>query len=202
MLWVQMAKSIEYIRSKGARALFMGLLGLVLVFTAGCLGGSRNFAPIGSAQAASAPSSGGSSTGPKIGSPAPDFTLKDLDGQMVTLSSMRGKIVLINFWATWCPPCKQEMPDLEKAYQKYREQGIVFLGVDQGESADTVRQFVRKNGYNWMFLLDSYLDVSKSYRASAIPMTFFVDSQGIIRDTQVGPLTLSSLETKLAKIRQ
>lgn len=177
-------------------------LGLVLLLTAGCLGGSRNFSPAGKAEATPASSSAGRSTSaPKVGNPAPDFALQDLDGRTVRLSDLRGKAVLINFWATWCPPCREEMPDLERAYGKYRDQGVVFLGIDQGESADTVRRFVQRYNYSWTFLLDSDLKVSNSYRASAIPMSFFVDREGILRDIHVGPLSSSALDSRLAKIR-
>jgi thiol-disulfide isomerase/thioredoxin len=132
---------------------------------------------------------------------APDLALKGLDGQLVRLSELRGKPVVVNFWATWCPPCKQEMPDLEKTYQKYRGEGLVFLGVDQMEDLDTVQQFVKENGYSWTFLLDSDGEASKAYRASALPTTYFVDRQGIIRDVQIGAINASQLESKLSKIR-
>ena len=108
---------------------------------------------------------------------------------------------MLNFWATWCPPCKQEMPDIEKAYQKYRGEGLVVLGVDQMEDLDTVQKFVKQNGYSWTFLLDSDGEASKVYRASALPTTYFVDRQGIIRDVQVGAINAALLDSKLTKIR-
>ncbi|MHB1160860.1 MAG: TlpA family protein disulfide reductase [Chloroflexota bacterium] len=185
------------------------LLGLVTLAVVGCFGGDRNFAP-GSgtvAQAASKSPAGQSSgatrpdVGPKVGNLAPDFALKGLDGQTVRLSEMRGKPVLINFWATWCPPCRQEMPDLEKAYQKYKGQGVLFLGVDKQEDEETVRKFVQQNRYSWTFLLDSDGRVANSYWVSGIPTSYFVDREGIVRDVHIGAINASLLEAKLDKIR-
>jgi cytochrome c biogenesis protein CcmG/thiol:disulfide interchange protein DsbE len=181
-----------------AWSLLLVLISPMLLTATGCLGGSRNFVSAGSELASSGTAR---PAAPRVGSPAPDFELKDLDGKTVRLSDLKGKPVLINFWATWCPNCKEDMPGLEKAYQKYRDQGVVFLGVDQGESADTVRNFVKKNGYSWTFLLDSDMKVSMSYRASAIPMTFFIDREGVLQDIHIGPFIPSTLESKLAKIQ-
>ena len=190
---------------KGLMAL---LWGLALLTTAGCLGGSKNFTTAtGSvAQAAQASDlSGGTparrDVGPRVGNVAPDFALKGLDGNVVRLSDLRGKPVLINFWATWCPPCKEEMPTLQAAYQKYRDQGTVFLGVDLKEDAGTIQDFVQKNGYRWTFLLDPEARVSTAYQVSAIPTTYFIDGEGIVRDSHLGAISPATLETKLAKIR-
>jgi cytochrome c biogenesis protein CcmG, thiol:disulfide interchange protein DsbE len=180
------------------------LLGGALLLSAGCLGGSRNFSA-GDASAAQAstsqPADVRPDVGPRVGNLTPDLALKGLDGQQVKLSELRGKPVMVNFWATWCPPCKQEMPDIEKAYKKYRDEGVVFLGVDQMEDLDTVQKFVKENGYSWTFLLDADGAASRLFRASALPTTFFIDRQGIIRDMQVGALNAAQLESKLAKIR-
>ena len=110
--------------------------------------------------------------------------------------------MVVNFWASWCPPCKEEMPAFEKAYQKYKDKGVLFLGIDQKESADTVRQFVKQNGYSWTFLLDIEGKAGTAYRLTGVPETFFVDREGIIREVQIGPLTQSGLESKLSKLIQ
>jgi len=186
------------------RGLLAAVLGATLLLAAGCFGGNRNFVPGGSSGAqpqASQTSTTRPDVGPRVGNLAPDLSLTGLDGQVVQLSELRGKPVVLNFWATWCPPCKQEMPDIEKAYQKYRGEGLVVLGVDQMEDLDTVQKFVKQNGYSWTFLLDSDGEASKVYRASALPTTYFVDRQGIIRDVQVGAINAALLDSKLTKIR-
>lgn len=186
------------------RAVLVAILGAMLLLASGCLGGSRNFSP-GDGSAAQALTAQSADVrpdvGPRVGSQTPDFALKGLNGQTVRLSELRGKPVMVNFWATWCPPCRQEMPDIEKAYKKYRDEGIVFLGVDQMEDPDIVQKFVKENGYSWVFLLDSEGEASKQFRASALPTTFFIDRQGVIRDMQIGALTAAQLESKLSKIR-
>ncbi len=191
--------------SVAKKALPALLVGLAMLTVAGCFGGSRNFTA-GAAAAAAAPASQSSTSarpdvGIRVGNLAPDFTLKTLDGQTVKLSDYRGKPVLVNFWATWCPPCRQEMPDLEKAYQKYKDQGMVFLGIDMQEDQGTVKNFVQQNGYHWTFAIDADSRVADTYQASAIPTSYFVDKNGIIRDTQIGAITPSLLEAKLSKIR-
>jgi len=181
------------------------VLGVGLLTAAGCMGGSKNFSPARASIAQAASDSSGDPTrlnvGPKIGNLAPDFTLKALDGSLVTLSELKGKTVFVNFWATWCPPCKQEMPDLEKAYQKTRDQGIAFLGVNLKEDAGTVQKFVNDNGYHWTILLDSTGQTADSYQVSGIPTSFFIDRNGVVRDMQIGPITEPLLEAKLAKMQ-
>ena len=184
-----------------ARWMVVLLLGVIFLVTAGCLGGSKNFVGAGEARAAAPVSTGASATGPKVGAPAPDFALKDLEGRTVRLSELRGKPVLLNFWATWCPPCEMEMPDLEKAYRKYQGEGVAFLGIDYGESGDTVRKYVREHGYSWSFLLDPDMQAVRSYRVFGVPTTYFVDREGILRDVYLGPLDADALEAKLAEIR-
>lgn len=122
---------------------------------------------------------------PEVGRPAPDFTLPDLDGRRVRLSDLRGKAVLINFWATWCPPCREEMPQIEAFYRRYRDRTEV-LGIDVGESAEQVRAFLDNNPYSWHFLLDTNFQVTDRYRVFAIPTSYFIDKDGIIRGLYMG----------------
>lgn len=117
---------------------------------------------------------------------APDFTLKSLDGQTVKLSDSIGKPVLINFWASWCGPCREEMPYLQKIYNDYKDTGLVFYLINIGESPDTINKFLKDNGYSMPVLLDSDKSVSQSYRITGIPETFFIDKNGIIRKWQIG----------------
>ncbi|MDP2932391.1 MAG: TlpA disulfide reductase family protein [Chloroflexota bacterium] len=134
-----------------------------------------------------------------MGHPAPDFTLLDLEGNRVTLSDFRGKVVFINFWASWCPPCRAEMPDIEAVYQKYKDKGVVVIGIDIMEPEDVVRQFVRQGGYSWTFVLDSTGEIARDYRIAAIPTSFFLDKDGIIKTTYIGAMTQRAMESKLAE---
>ena len=136
---------------------------------------------------------------PEIGRLAPDFTLVDLEGNPVTLSDFRGKTVFINFWATWCPPCRAEMPEIEAVYQKYKDKGVVVIGVDILEPEDVVRQFVEQGGYSWTFVLDTSGEVAGNYRITAIPTSFFIDREGIIQAVNISAITKRAMENKLAE---
>ncbi len=151
---------------------------------------------------------GSSTTGPKgselapapeIGRLAPDFTLVDLEGNQVSLSDFRGKTVFVNFWATWCPPCRAEMPEIEAVYQEYKDKGVVVIGVDILEPEDVVRQFVEQGGYSWTFVLDATGGVSDDYRITAIPTSFFIDREGIIQAVNIGAMTKRAMENELTK---
>ena len=135
--------------------------------------------------------------GVKVGNIPPDFALVDLDGNTVILSQLRGKTVVINFWATWCPPCRAEMPALETLHQQYKDRDVVVLGVDVRESPDKVRPFVRKYGYSWIFVQDVSGMVSRTYAIRAIPTTFFVGREGLIREVSIGAMSKDVMEAKL-----
>ncbi len=137
--------------------------------------------------------------GVKVGELAPDFTLTDLEGNSVTLSEYRGKVVFINFWATWCPPCRAEMPEIEAIYQEYKDKGVVVIGVDILEPEDVVRQFVEQGGYSWIFVLDATGAVSDDYKITAIPTSFFIDREGVIQVVNIGAMTKRAMESKLAE---
>ncbi len=136
---------------------------------------------------------------PAVGHPAPDFALKDLDGNTVRLSDLRGKVVFINFWATWCPPCRAEMPEIEALHQEYKDKGVLVLGVDIAESENTVRQYIQQGGFSWTIVLDSTGEVARDYQIAAIPTSFFLDKEGIIRAVKVGAMTKREMEDKLAE---
>ncbi len=137
------------------------------------------------------------SGGGRVGQLAPDFTLADLDGNQVSLSDFRGKTVFINFWATWCPPCREEMPAIEALYQQYKDKDVVVLGVDILETEGEVRQFVEEGGYSWTFVMDTTGEVTASYQVGAIPTSFFIDKEGIIRVIQIGAMTKGAMEARL-----
>ena len=106
-----------------------------------------------------------------------NFTLADLEGHEWTLKSLRGKVVLVNFWATWCPPCRKEIPDLEALYKRFKGQGLVVLGISD-EAAAKVRPFVRNEKIKYPVLLDPGRKVNKLYSVAGIPMSFVYDRSG------------------------
>ncbi len=147
--------------------------------------------------------SGGEITAPSQGFKAPDFTLQTLDGQTVSLSDLRGKSILINIWASWCPPCKSEMPAFERVYNDYKNQGFVILAVN-ATNQDTLAnasQFVNQNRLTFPILLDSEGVVSQSYQLRSLPTSFFIDREGVIRDVIVGgPMSEALLRIRIENL--
>ncbi len=135
------------------------------------------------------------------GKPAPDFTLASLSGETYRLQDLQGQGVVVNFWATWCPPCKAEMPLLEAAAQDLRGQ-VLFLAVNYAEPEETVRAFVEDmGGFEAMvILLDPQGEVSRLYGVQALPTTFFVNARGKIQDVHIGALDASLLTNYLEKL--
>jgi thiol-disulfide isomerase/thioredoxin len=131
-------------------------------------------------------------TAASLGYRAPDFTLPDMSGQSVSFSSLRGKPVLLNFWATWCPPCRQEIPELQEFHQTYGDQ-IVLLGVNWGEDAKTVKEFLDRLGVSYRNLVDERGTAFVLYRLTGIPESFFIDPEGYIRGAWIGPLTAKEI---------
>lgn len=109
---------------------------------------------------------------------APDFTLSGPHGKRYRLSDMRGKPVIVNFWATWCPPCRAEMPALQRAWEAIEEQGIVILAINVGEDAKTVREFLAEVPVDFPLPLDTDSTVTQSWPLKGLPTTFVVDPEG------------------------
>lgn len=146
-----------------------------------------------------------SSPSPREGFLAPDFTLDTLDGTKITLSDLRGKIVVINLWATWCPPCRAEMPALENAYKQYKDSGVVVLGlnVTNQDSESKVPRFVDEFGLTFPILLDRDGSVSALYQLRGLPTTYFVNRAGIIRTVVVGgPMSETFFRSKIEALLQ
>ena len=142
----------------------------------------------------------GSRATAKIGEPAPDFTLPTPDGEPLSLRDFQGQVVLINFWATWCPPCRLEMPYLQAAYERYKEQGFTVLAVDQQESPEAVRAYFQELGLTFPTVIDGTGEVSSLYRVLALPTTYFVDRDGIVQIMHRGAMTEQQLENYLAQM--
>jgi thiol-disulfide isomerase/thioredoxin len=139
--------------------------------------------------------------GPGIDKLAPDFELPTLDGQVVSLRDFRGRPVLLNFWASWCGPCRFEMPFLENVYQMRSGEGLVVLAVNLQESPERVREFVESMGISFTVLLASSPEVPLAYNIRSIPTTFFIDKNGIIRDIKIGAFPNEmELARRLSKI--
>ncbi|MFX3623345.1 MAG: peroxiredoxin family protein [Ectobacillus sp.] len=136
--------------------------------------------------------------GLQIGKEAPDFELQTVDGKQVKLSDFKGKKVIVNFWATWCPPCRKEIPEMQAFYNKY-EKDTVILAVNYTASERTggrekVQSFIQENGITFPVLLDASSTVSNMYKVITLPTSYFVDKKGIIRHKYIGPMTVEYME--------
>lgn len=125
-------------------------------------------------------------TGTRVGNLAPDFELQNLDGQFVSLSGLRGKQVLVNFWATRCPPCRSEMPYLQEIYNEWSETELILLAINIGEGSTKVKEFMQSHNLSLPVLLDTNQGVALAYNIRYIPTTFLIDKRGIIQATKVG----------------
>ena len=110
---------------------------------------------------------------------APDFILKTLEGKQVSLNSFEGKVVILNFWASWCGPCKAEMPSIESLYNKTKDLNIVILAVNLGESESTVKSYIDSNNFSFTVLLDTDKTVGTEYGVRSIPTTYILDKNGM-----------------------
>ncbi len=136
---------------------------------------------------------------PAVGHLAPDFGLNTLSGEVFVLSKLRGTPVVLNFWATWCPPCRAELPELAAASARLAGE-VVIVGVNQAEKRADVQTFAAGLSLPFPVPLDEYAAVSRIYRVRSLPTTFFIDRQGVIRQVQVGPVTEATLEQLLKTI--
>ena len=142
---------------------------------------------------------------PREGFPAPDFTLDTLGGESATLSAYRGKVVIVNLWASWCGPCRAEMPAIQKVYAANRERGLEVLAVNGTfqDSESGAQAFAQELGLTFPILLDRDGAVSKRYLLRALPSTFFVDRKGIIRSVVFGgPMAEAVVQTKIEALLQ
>ena len=137
------------------------------------------------------------------GNPAPDFTLKSLDGGQITLSEYRGRPVLINFWASWCPPCRIEMPELVRTYEEHKGTGFTILGINLTfqDALPEIVAFVEEFKMTFPILLDETGEVTtQKYRLLGLPMSVFVDRDGAIRRIQIGVMTADQIREFTAEI--
>jgi peroxiredoxin len=173
------------------RLAWLGVLALVALMGISWIALSRDDAPgllpIPAAQA------------PFVGNLAPDFTLQTIDGRTVTLADYtqgEGMPVVLNFWATWCPPCRVEMPFFERASQTY-EGRVAILGVNQAEKVETIADYARRNGLTYPLLADTEMKVNNLYAVLNLPTTLFIDRNGVVREILIGTISQAVLEDRI-----
>ncbi|MCG3211753.1 MAG: Thiol-disulfide oxidoreductase ResA [Anaerolineae bacterium] len=137
---------------------------------------------------------------PQQGQPAPNFTLTSIEGQPVSLSDFSGQVVLVNTWATWCPPCKAEMPTLHTYYQQHKAEGFVVLAVNSQEDAGTVSAFIQQNGFNFPVVLDSHAAMMNQYNVLGLPTSFIIGRDGLIKYVHTGEITKDQLDRVISPL--
>lgn len=136
-----------------------------------------------------------------VGKAAPSFQLQNLDGQSISLSDLKGKPVLVNFWATWCRPCVSEMPYMQEIYDEWSGRGLILLAINIGESSSEVEQFLQNHNLSLPVLLDTKKVVAQQYNIQYIPTTFFIDKDGIIQVKVIGAFpNKATIESRLSEI--
>ncbi|MEN1934122.1 redoxin domain-containing protein [Paenibacillus sp. 102] len=143
--------------------------------------------------------------GIEVGKNAPDFELSKLDGTKVKLSDLKGKKVILNFWATWCGPCQKEMPDMEAFYKKHKDDvEILAVNYTVSEGAngeEKVKKFAEEKGVTFPILLDKDINVTTTYKVITIPTSYFVDTKGVIQDKFIGPMTQKEMAKRIEKLK-
>jgi cytochrome c biogenesis protein CcmG, thiol:disulfide interchange protein DsbE len=148
-------------------------------------------------------STAGNIPAPQTGFLAPDFELKTSDGQTIKLSDLRGQPILVNLWATWCPPCRAEMLTLETVYKDYKDQGFTILAVNMTsqDNPETIMPFVQERGLTYPILLDENGEVAKAYQMKSLPSSFFINRDGTIHEVVIGgPMAEATLRTRIEEI--
>ena len=131
-----------------------------------------------------------------VGKVAPDFTLPDLNEKDIRLSDFRGKVVFLNFWATWCKPCREEMPSMEILYKNFEKDGLVILAIsiDRVTTKKDIPPFVKALNLTFPILVDSWGQTDKRYKLMGVPETYIIDQQGILREKVIGPRDWTMLD--------
>jgi len=134
---------------------------------------------------------------PKVGKVAPDFVLADLNDKEIHLADFRGKVVFLNFWATWCKPCKEEMPSMEVLHKNFEKDGLVVLAVsiDRVTTTKDIPPFIKSMNLSFPVLVDSWGKTDMPYKRMGVPETFIIDQQGVIREIVIGPRDWTRLDS-------
>lgn len=171
------------------------ILGLLVL--GAILGGLVGFNRLGGSDSELGPLDGRS---PEVGGPAPQFVLADPQGNARRLSDFQGQVVWVNFWATWCGPCRRELPAMQRLSDEFGDQGLVILAVNFEESADKALDFWDELGIDLPILLDSDGEVAGQYRVRGFPGHFFIDRDGTIMSLEIGDLTEDEMRERLAEL--
>lgn len=141
-------------------------------------------------------------TGNKIGDVAPDFTLETIDGKAIKLSDYRGKNIILNFWATWCGPCRYEMPSLQSAHDTWQKADVIVLAVCVQDSVSNARNYAKANGLTFTIPMDISGHVAESFAARGLPTSFFIDSDGVIKSIKIGPfINIDEIEQRMVSFK-
>ena len=133
-----------------------------------------------------------------VGQEVPDFVLTTFEGDQIAISDTKGQVVVINFWASWCKPCEQEAAELEQAYRKYKDQGVVFLGVDYVDTEREALDYLSKFNITYPNGPDLETRISQAFRIRGVPETYIVGKDGVLVDVRIGPyLSLSQIESAI-----
>ncbi len=138
--------------------------------------------------------------GPVASGMAPDFTLTSFDGRTLTLSELRGQVVIINFWASWCPPCREEAAYLEQTWRKYKDNGVIFIGVDWVDTEKEALTYMAEFDLTYFNGPDVGTRIAQAYNIQGVPETFYVAKNGELRGVHIGPLASPQLDEKLEEL--
>ena len=130
----------------------------------------------------------------QVNYPAPELNLIDLSGKQVSLDDFRGSVILVNLWATWCPPCREEMPTLQAFYEKYKDDGFVLIAIDQEETLEVVQPFVDEFGLTFPVWLDEEYEAERLFKTMNLPSSYVIDRDGTVRLTWIGGISKRNLE--------
>ena len=178
--------------SRSKRLVVLGVVVLALVAFGGLLGWATANKTL--------PTAG--SGAQKVGRPAPDFTITTFAGERFRLSEQRGKVVVVNFWASWCIPCRDEAPYLELAWRQFKDRGVVFVGVDIQDAEADARAYIKEFDITYPNGPDTTGEITIDYGVSGIPVTFFVDREGRIRGRWVGAISMGMLASSIEDMLQ
>ena len=180
------------------------IVGLLFYLDRRDTGGAAGSGDFGTVALPTGANTTGQAPASDVGRAAPDFVLEKPDGTTLRLSDLRGKPVLVNFWASWCTECRQEMPDIVRAYDANAAKGLVVVGIDLQENPGVIQTFAQEFGMKFPLVIDRSGGVADTWRiggpVQGIPSSYFIDAQGVVQARSYGPMTSQTIEDNLGKI--